>query len=476
MSQGFRTFIPSKNTWDTTLYTPTPATFLQEWKSQISQAQAAYAALSISTRALFLQALAQEFLLHKSEINLLYCQESGLFQQRFEAEFERTYQTILLFAEHCKNFQWSKTERIENANLAFEKRFMPLGPVLVLGSSNFPLAYSTLGGDTIAALAAGCCVVIKAHPMHVGTSSLVANCITKTLQKFKLSLFTVSHVLDSGYFWAQTFVQEPYIQAVGFTGSIRGGRALMDLAAARQRPIPVFAEMGSINPVFIDLSKNGIELETVARQLAASINTDAGQFCTKPGMLFIHDTDLEKFVSLVQKELEALPVFLMLHPDIFAKYEARKQEVWSENKIRQISSSKETKGLEAKWGLAITNCQDLSAAPKALEEVFGPFAVICSYQDPTDCITVLEKIGGQLTGSVFIKHSTALNPLLHLQLQNQVGRLIINGVPTGVRVLDTMHHGGPYPASSDTRFTAVGPDSMLRFCKPLCIQVQQPIE
>lgn len=470
MPQGFRTFIPSQNTWDTTQYTPTPAAFLQDWKSQIHQAQEAFAALKPLTRTLFLQELAQDFLLLKSEINQLYCQETGLSQTRFEAEFERTYQTILLFAKHCKNFQWAKKETADNGVVTLEKSFIPIGPVLVLGSSNFPLAYSTLGGDTIAALAAGCCVVIKAHPMHAGTSSLVANCIAKTLEKFELSPFTVSHVLDNGYAWAQTFVQEPTIQAVGFTGSIKGGRALMDLAAARQRPIPVFAEMGSMNPVFIDRSTNGINLEMVAQQLAASINTDAGQFCTKPGLLFIHETDLEKWVNLLQEELEALPIFPMLHPDIFAKYEARKNEVWSEQKMQKIGTKKETKGLEAKWGLAVTNCQDLCSAPKALEEVFGPFSVICSYQDPAECISVLEKMGGQLTGSVFIKHFTELNKQLHYQMINQVGRLIINGVPTGVRVLEPMHHGGPYPASSDARFTAVGPDSMLRFCKPICIQ------
>jgi len=470
MKKGFRTFQPNANAWDTKLYFPTPLPFLEVWRTNIAAAQQEFANLSMKERVAFLQELATELFAAKDDIQLLYCQESGLSKKRFEAEFERTFHTIRLFADYLEKARWEKTETLEQEKIKLIKRNIPIGPVLVLGSSNFPLAYSTLGGDTVAAFAAGCCVVLKAHPMHVGTSSLVATCISKALDKRQLSPYIFSHVLDDSYHWASTFAKDPAIKAIGFTGSIKGGRALMDIAAQRPDPIPVFAEMGSLNPVIISENLNAAALTQAAEKLALSIYTDAGQFCTKPGLILVHELQLASFLDQLRTALELQQPVPMLHPDIFAKYEARKRQVFQVKGMKRHESLASSQGIEARWALAETTLQNLSAAEAAHEEVFGPFAVICSYQELSACTALLQKLGGQLTATVFATDPSAIDPALLYQLQTQVGRLIFNGVPTGVRVLETMHHGGPYPASSDARFSAVGPDSIKRFTKEVCFQ------
>jgi len=470
MKKGFRTFQPNANAWDTKLYFPTPLPFLEEWRTNIAAAQQEFANLSMKERVAFLQELATELLAAKDDIQLLYCQESGLSKKRFEAEFERTFHTIRLFADYLEKARWEKTETLEQEKIKLIKRNIPIGPVLVLGSSNFPLAYSTLGGDTIAAFAAGCCVVLKAHPMHVGTSSLVAACISKALDKRQLSPYIFSHVLDDSYHWASTFAKEPAIKAIGFTGSIKGGRALMDIAAQRPDPIPVFAEMGSLNPVIINENLDAAALTQAAEKLALSIYTDAGQFCTKPGLILVHEQQLASFLDQLRTALELQQPVPMLHPDIFAKYEARTRQVFQVKGMKRHESLAPIQGIEARWALAETTLQNLSAAEAAQEEVFGPFAVLCSYQELSACTALLQKLGGQLTATVFAEELTAIDPSLLFKLQTQAGRLIFNGVPTGVRVLETMHHGGPYPASSDARFSAVGPDSIKRFTKEVCFQ------
>jgi NADP-dependent aldehyde dehydrogenase len=380
----------------------------------------------------------------------------------------------LIFAQHILKVDWQKTERSETENIQFSKQTLPLGTILVLGSSNFPLAYSTLGGDTIAALAAGCCVVLKAHPMHAGTSSLVAQCIAQTLQQWALSPFVFSHVLDDSYYWASTFAQESAVKAIGFTGSIKGGRALMNLAAARPEPIPVFAEMGSLNPVIISPNHHQEALAQIAKKLASSIYTDAGQFCTKPGLILVQTEEANIFESVLLEELAHLPATPMLHPDIHAKFEARKRQVFQNKGFTRAENQEQLEGIFARWGIAKTQLQDLFNASSALEEVFGPFAVVCSYENIADLTKLFNILGGQLTLSIFTQEAQP-NVQLLAAAQKIAGRIILNGVPTGVRVLEAMHHGGPYPASSDARFTAVGPDSIKRFTKEICMQVHDAL-
>lgn len=473
MSKGFRTFHAAHNSWNTQLYFPTPPTFLSAWEAQIDEAQALFGSSTPQQRAQLLRTIISHLNNDKALIRVLYETESGLSTARFEIEFQRTVFTLEHFAERIQSIAWQKEDVLPNEQKTILKKRRPIGPVLVLGSSNFPLAYSTIGGDSVAALAAGCCVVLKAHPMHVGTSSAVAACVQRAIQESGYSTLVFSHVIDDSYFWAGTFAQHPKIKAIGFTGSIKGGRALMDLAAARPAPIPVFAEMGSLNPVLLNADLRTEQVKEAAEKLAASVCTDAGQFCTKPGLILVHEHHLHLFKETILQALAKQKSYPMLHPDIYQKYEARKREVLKIKGIEAVHSSEMPKGIEGRWCLAAASIQLLVNEPTLLEEVFGPFTLISSFQKIADLQALLGQLGGQLTFSVFENDAHRLPPLLNQFIEEKVGRVILNGVPTGVSVVEAMHHGGAYPASSDARFTAVGADSLFRFTKEICFQIHQ---
>ncbi|TAF90964.1 MAG: aldehyde dehydrogenase family protein [Flavobacteriia bacterium] len=470
MSKGFRTFQAAQNTWDTQLYFPTPPSFLKDWEARILPAQAQFGSMPTAQRAELLLLINDNIVAHQNLIKALYIKESGLSAARFEAEFKRLTQTILLFAEHIQKMPWEKQAELPHEAKTLLKKRLPIGPVLVLGSSNFPLAYSTMGGDTVAALAAGCCVVLKAHPMHVGTSTAVANCVTRALDTLGLPSAIFSHVIDNTYHWAGLFAQHAHIQAIGFTGSIKGGRALMDLAAQRPAPIPVFAEMGSLNPVLILADYPTDLLAVAAEKLASSICTDAGQFCTKPGLLLVHESHFEHFKKALLSALGQQAAVPMLHPDIYQKFEARKRQVFQLKGLVQYQTTQNAQGLLGRWALVQSDLTQLLQEPTLRDEVFGPFAVLCSFSTEAQLGELFEVLGGQLTCSVFSAVPAQISPVLQNTLSQKAGRVILNGVPTGVSVDVAMHHGGPYPASSDVRFSAVGPDSILRFTKEVCWQ------
>lgn len=471
MSKGFRTFCPEKNTWNTTLYFPTPDSFLNDWEQKIDPTQQSYSALEPVERAKFLLAIQEELLLDEKQIQMKYCAESGLARSRFEMEFARVLHTIQLFASHIEAFQWQKRTEISEQHKSLLKKRIAIGPVLVMGSSNFPLAYSTIGGDSVAALAAGCCVVLKAHEMHLGTSTLVYQCILRAIEKCALPSTVFSHIVDNTYKWAQTFAQHPKIQAIGFTGSIRGGRALMDMAAGRRAPIPVFAEMGSVNPVVVDASIHPEKISEIAEKLAFSITNDAGQFCTKPGLILVHSSHQQLFEKTLLTHLATQTAVPMLHPDIFQKFEARKRAVLKVKGVSAKHAAHQQNGILGLWCLALTDLSTLIEHPSLREEVFGPFAVLSPYDTNEDLQDLFTCLDGQLTLSLFTNETQTLHPSLLQFAQQKIGRVILNGVPTGVSVAEAMHHGGAYPASSDVRFTAVGPDSMLRFTKEICWQI-----
>jgi NADP-dependent aldehyde dehydrogenase len=340
-----------------------------------------------------------------------------------------------------------------------------------LGSSNFPLAYSTAGGDTIAAFAAGCCVLVKAHAMHAGTSVLVAECIEDARKTLNLPEGVFTHVLDDGFQHAQRLCLDERIQAIGFTGSFKGGKALMDLAHSRKNPIPVFAEMGSVNPVVIDENLSSKQQETVAEKLAHSICNDAGQFCTKPGVIFIpHGQTGEHFTQRLKQFIAETTAVPMLHPNIHGNFENGKTEIASISGVKFTSASIPQNGIEGRWSLAEADVKTFIEHQRLQEEVFGPFSLLVTYNSKEELHTGLEALSGQLTGSIFYEtHSDLVTDCIEM-LSRKVGRIILNDVPTGVRVTETMHHGGPFPASSDVRFTAVGPDSIQRFQKYVSIQ------
>ena len=472
MSAGFRTFNPSQNTWNTEEYFPTSEVDLAEKLNTLSLAQSIYGKLSAESRADFLMAIHASMEQRKEHVRTFYLKESGLSNTRFETEWKRTLTTIQLFEQHLRNqYTFEKTEEFPSDLIRIQKVTLPIGPVLVLGSSNFPLAYSTAGGDTIAAFAAGCCVLVKAHAMHAGTSVLVAECIEEARKTLSLPEGVFTHVLDDGFQHAQRLCLDERIQAIGFTGSFKGGKALMDLAYSRKNPIPVFAEMGSVNPVVIDENLSSEQQETVAEKLALSICNDAGQFCTKPGVIFIpHGQTGEHFTERLKQFIAETNAVPMLHPNIHGNFENGKTKIASISGVKFTSSSFPQKGIEGLWALAETDVNTFIEYQRLQEEIFGPFSLLVTYNNKEELHTGLEALSGQLTGSIFYETHTDLVTDCIEMLSRKVGRIILNDVPTGVRVTETMHHGGPFPASSDVRFTAVGPDSIQRFQKYVSIQ------
>ncbi len=472
MSSGFRTFNPSQNTWNKEEYFPTSETALAEKLNILSLAQSIYSKLSAASRADFLKAIHTALEARKENIKGFYLKESGLSNNRFETEWTRTLSTIQLFEQYLRNqYRFEKTEKFISDSIQIQKVTLPIGPVLVLGSSNFPLAYSTAGGDTIAAFAAGCCVFVKAHAMHAGTSIQVAECIEEARKIVNLPEGIFTHVLDDGFQHAQRLCLDERIQAIGFTGSFKGGKALMDLAYSRDTPIPVFAEMGSVNPVVIDQDLSIEQQKIAAKKLASSICTDAGQFCTKPGLIFIpNGPSGENFTKVLKEFVAETNAVPMLHPTIHLNFENGKKEIASISHLKFSNSPNIQIGIEGRWAIAETNVPNLLKNKRLKEEVFGPFTLLVNYTNKEELLIGLEALSGQLTGSIFYDNQSELVTDCIEILTRKVGRIILNDVPTGVRVTESMHHGGPFPASSDSRFTAVGPDSISRFQKYVSIQ------
>ena len=472
--RGFQTFNPQLNDFNPIKYSSSTYEEVEIAVEKSQKAFLSYSKTSSALRSELLLQIAQELGSAKSTIEAFYCSESGLSKARFEIEFTRTIFQLTSFSDFLLN-NWKQLETFTPAsqNLpSLRKKPRAIGPVLVMGSSNFPLAYSTIGGDSVAALAAGCPVIVKAHPMHVGTSLEVSNSILSALRKLNLEEGIFQHLIDDGFEVATQLITDDRIQAVGFTGSIRGGRAIMDLANKRKSPIPVFAEMGSANPVVF--LENGFEekINHFAPLFAGSICNDAGQFCTKPGLFFIPKSKKgnELTTRLIEDVIEYTS-FYMLHPSIQNKFELLKKERESLVVNSLIEKKGQLEPLQGRQAILQIDAKEFLSHNQLQEEVFGPFVLIISYENSDELKTCLAKLEGQLTGSIVGDSSKSpdFEEVVDL-LSLKVGRLILNGIPTGVRVDESMHHGGPYPASSDSRFTAVGTQSITRFLRNLTFQ------
>jgi NADP-dependent aldehyde dehydrogenase len=353
------------------------------------------------------------------------------------------------------------------------KMLVPLGPVVVFGASNFPLAYSTAGGDTAAAFASGCPVIVKSHPMHAGTGELVSSAIIKAAQKTGMPNGVFSNLNSSGIEVGSQLVKHSGVKAVGFTGSIRGGRALYDLAAQREEPIPVFAEMGSVNPVVMlpkALKNRG---EDLAKTYASSITLGTGQFCTNPGLLLgIKNENLSNFIQNVSDEIVKIEPSVMLHPNIIGAYEKNKQKAISQPDLRVVVDyDLDVKSNYARQTITTVEGKTFLENPTLHQEVFGPYSIVVQCENAKQLETIISKLEGQLTGTLIADDDEASQyPEVISALQNRVGRIIYNGVPTGVEVCASMTHGGPYPSSTDSRFTAVGIHSIKRWVRPFSYQ------
>ncbi|WP_343486527.1 aldehyde dehydrogenase (NADP(+)) [Allomuricauda sp. d1] len=436
--------------------------------------------VSGAKKANFLREIAHQIENLGDELVKTYCQESGLPEGRAKGERNRTCFQLRTFSDLVEEGSWVNAtidtaipDRKPQPKSDLRKMSIPLGPVAVFGASNFPLAYSTAGGDTASALAAGCPVVVKSHPMHAGTGELVTSAIITAAKKTAMPNGVFSNLNSSGIEVGQQLVKHTKIKAVGFTGSIRGGRALFDLASQRREPIPVFAEMGSINPVVLlpkALKKKG----TVwAKTYASSITLGTGQFCTNPGLLLALDGDgLDGFIQTLSEEILKIAPSSMLHPNIHTKYHEHKRMMFDQGGL-SVTANYEAAVAEnyAQQTVVSVSGSDFLKNSKLHQEVFGPFSMVVKSKDVDELANIITQLEGQLTGTIISEESEieSYDNVVNA-LQGRVGRLIFNGVPTGVEVCPAMQHGGPYPASTDSRFGAVGIHAIQRWVRPVSFQ------
>ncbi len=476
----FKTFNPLLNIENDNTFTEASKEEINTAVALAENAFHKFRTVSGKRKAEFLNAIADEILALEDTLISVYCSETGLPEGRAKGERGRTVFQLRSFAELVADGSWVEAsidtaipDRTPLPKSDIRKMLIPLGPVVVFGASNFPLAYSTAGGDTAAALAAGCPVITKSHPMHAGTGELVASAIIKAAQNTGMPDGVFSNLNSSGIEVGVQLVEHPKVKAVGFTGSISGGRALMDLASKRQEPIPVFAEMGSINPVVV--LPNALEHRSndLAKTYASSITLGTGQFCTNPGLVLgIKSEALTNFTQSLGTELLKIEPSVMLHPNIERAYETNKSNALSEPNLEIVAAQENTvKPNFAKSAITTVDGQTFLKNPTLHQEVFGPYSIVVQCDSSEELEIIINGLEGQLTGTLIADDNEADNyPEIIAALQNRVGRVIYNGVPTGVEVCPSMVHGGPYPASTDSRFTAVGIHSIKRWARPFCYQ------
>lgn len=439
-----------------------------------------YKNFSGKKKAEFLRAIADEIEVLGSELVQTAMRETNLPEARIINERGRTTGHCRMFADLVEEGSWvearidtAQPDRMPAPKPDIRKMLVPIGPVVVFGAANFPLAYSTAGGDTASALAAGCTVVVKAHPAHTETSALVASAIQKAMEKTGMPKGVFQHVYGVGFEVGQALVKHPLTKAVGFTGSFAGGKALFDLANQRPEPIPVFAEMSSINPVILLPETLSRDAGATASKLAASITLGVGQFCTNPGLIIAMEGDgLNRFLQSLSAEIQKVLPGTMLHQGIADNYHQKLNQALAQKGVMVEGQSKETGNNEQGRPLvASAPAEAFVKNPALAEEVFGPFSLIIRCKNIDELHAVVNRIRGQLTTTIIadeaelLKHRNLLNILTE-----KAGRLIMNGVPTGVEVCPSMMHGGPFPATTDSRFTAVGTDAIKRFARPVAYQ------
>ena len=476
----FKTFNPQLNVENENTFSEATADEIDKAVSLATKAFQEFSKISGVKRATFLNAIADEILNLGDELINTYCSETGLPAGRAQGERGRTIGQLRSFATLLEEGSWVDasidTEQPNRAPIPkpdLRKMLTALGPVVVFGASNFPLAYSTAGGDTAAAFAAGCPVLVKSHPMHAGTGELVASAIIKAAEKTGMPNGVFSNLNSSGIQVGTQLVSHDGVKAVGFTGSIRGGRALYDLASKRKEPIPVFAEMGSVNPVIILPNALNNRADDLAKTYAGSITLGTGQFCTNPGLILgIKGDDLTQFISELAAQIVQVDPMCMLHPNIIGAYEINKEKAISQKDLTVVSDYQdEVKSNFARQVITTVEGKTFLENPTLHQEVFGPYSIIVQCKNKEQLETIVASLEGQLTGTV-IADNNEENDFSGVisALQNRVGRIIFNGVPTGVEVCPSMNHGGPYPASTDSRFTAVGIHSIKRWVRPFSYQ------
>jgi 2,5-dioxopentanoate dehydrogenase len=453
--------------------------------SALQQAGTAFEVFRQTTgeqRAALLERIAEEIMALGNELLTRAHLETGLPLARLTGERARTVSQLKLFAQVVREGSWVDA-RIDHAapdrqpvpKPDLRRMLVPLGPVVVFGSSNFPLAFSVAGGDTASALATGNPVIVKAHSGHPGTAELVATAVCRAVAACGLPGGVFSMLHGAGKIIGLALVRHPMTRAVGFTGSRAAGRVLFDTASARPDPIPVFAEMSSLNPVFLlpgALKERGAR---IAEGLSGSVTLGVGQFCTKPGLVFgVRNAEFDQFQQALARALEAAAPATMLHSGICEAYHNGSRRAAAASGVSLLARSEAAAEPARTHGEAMilrTDLETFRTNAELAEEVFGPFAVLISAETLADFEEVARSLEGQLTATVHgtVEDLSQAGGLLRL-LEQKAGRLIINGFPTGVEVCPAMHHGGPFPATTDARFTSVGTAALYRFVRPVCYQ------
>jgi alpha-ketoglutaric semialdehyde dehydrogenase len=439
-----------------------------------------YRQLGMEARAQFLEAIAGQILALGDELIERAHLETALPLARLTGERARTVGQLRLFAEELRKGYWlglridpAMPDRKPVPRSDLRLRKIPLGPVAVFGASNFPLAFSVAGGDSAAALAAGCPIVVKGHPAHPGTSELVAHAIVKAVEQYGMPPGVFSLLNGTSNDLGAQLVAHPRIKAVGFTGSRAGGTALMKIAAARPEPIPVYAEMSSINPVILLPGALQSRAAALAKEFVGSLTLGVGQFCTNPGVVVgIDSPELRQFVALAEAAIGEAQPAVMLTAGIHSAYERGVDELARHPQLTSLARGPQSQGKHCgRAALFGTTAADLMRNPEIAHEVFGPASLIVYAQSEQELMEVLERLEGQLTATLHVtEQDTALTAKLLPILERKAGRILANGWPTGVEVSHAMVHGGPYPATSDGRTTSVGTLAIERFLRPVCYQ------
>lgn len=432
-------------------------------------------------RAAFLESIAANIMEIGDELIERAHAESGLPAARLQGERARTVGQLRLFAQVVRDGHYLRAtidsaqpqrQPAPRSDLRLLK--MPLGPVAVFGASNFPLAFSVAGGDTASALAAGAPVIVKAHSAHLGTSELVGRAIQRAVQQHELPEGVFSLLFGAGRSLGEALVAHPAIKAVGFTGSRKGGLALVNIANARPDPIPVYAEMSSVNPVFLlpgALARRG---EAIGRAFAESLTQGAGQFCTNPGLIIaIRSPGLESFLASAVEALQSKAAQTMLTPGIHGAYCASTDKVAASAGVDKVALGLAPGNLAnaAQALLFATDAKKFLATPELESEMFGPASIVIHCRDLAEALQVAEHLEGQLTATLQLEpedyhDARRLLPVL----ERKAGRILVNGFPTGVEVCHAMVHGGPFPSTSNAMYTSVGASSIDRFLRPVCYQ------
>lgn len=465
------------------MFTPATTEEVNEAAIKAAAAWRVYRRIPGAHRAAFLQAIAGgiealgDLLIDRIQ------KETAYPPARIITERNRTCAQLRMFADIAETGSWNEVtrdealpDRMPAPRPDLRKMMFPLGPVVVFGASNFPLAYSTAGGDVASALAVGCPVIVKAHDSHLGTNALVAEVIMNAAMDTGMPDGVFSSLIGDGFTTGRLLVEHPEMAAVGFTGSQSGGRALYDLAQKRKVPIPVFAEMGSINPVFLLPGKVSENPAALASILAGSMSMTVGQFCTNPGLIIAMKHDATSLLlHHVVEELEKVPEAVMLNPGILRSFHSGVATVREIEGVRIVRDQDAKESNKATPVLATVPASDFLMRPQLHHEIFGPYSLVVICDSREEMKSVARHLEGQLTATVHAADGDLSDAIELMEiLVEKAGRIIMNGVPTGVEVAAAMTHGGPYPASTDSRFTAVGHHALRRWIRPVTFQNIHP--